>query len=96
VKSGNTAFRSIMLRLSILAVGAIVVAYGLQLMNRGIFAYQNKWFRGTNYSAGTVAAGAFIGLLAFLPPAAWVDRWLRKKPKQTAHPTYHQRHHSPR
>ena len=81
-------------RFSLLAVGAIIVVYGLQLMHRGIFAYQNTWFRGTNYSAGTVAAGVFLGLLAFLPPAAWVNRWIaRKRPKQRDHSTYHQRHH---
>jgi hypothetical protein len=85
-------------RLSLLAVGAVTVVYGLQLMHRGIFVYQNTWFRGTNYSAGTVAAGVFLGLLAFLPPASWVDRWMsrKKKQQQLGHPTHHQRHHGPK
>ena len=54
------------MRFSLFAVGAIIVVYGLQLIDRGIFAYQNTWFRGTNYSAGTVATGVLLSLLAFL------------------------------
>jgi hypothetical protein len=75
-----------------------MAAHGLQLMHRGVFVYQNASFRATNYSAGTVAAGVFVGLLAFLPPAAWVDRWIarKKKPQQHDHPSFHQRHHGPK
>ncbi|MGA8437077.1 MAG: hypothetical protein WB762_22385 [Candidatus Sulfotelmatobacter sp.] len=84
-------------RLSLLTVGGITVVYGLQLVHRGIFVYQNTWFRGTNYSAGTVAAGVFLGLLAFLPPTASVDRCIgRKKPKQRDRSTCHQRHQGPK
>ncbi|MGA1989230.1 MAG: hypothetical protein ABSG72_23360 [Candidatus Sulfotelmatobacter sp.] len=91
--------RSIGVRLSLLAAGGAMVAYGLQLMHRGVLVYQNTWFRGTNYSAGTVAAGVFVGLLAFLPPTSWVDRWMarrKKKPQQNDHPAFHQRHHGPK
>jgi len=89
--------RRIIGRLSLLVVGAITVAYGLQLMQHGIFVYQNTWWRGTNYSAGTVALGVFLGLLAFLPPAAWVGRWMTRKKKnlQHDHPAHHHRHHGP-
>jgi hypothetical protein len=82
-------------RLSLLALGAILVTYGIQMLHRGIFVYQNAWYRGTVYSAGIVATGVFVGLLAFLPPATWVDRWTarKKKHQQPDHPAYHQRHH---
>jgi|GEM_PF-6350580 len=72
--------------------------YGLQMMHRGIFVYQNTSWRGTNYSAGTIAVGIFLGLLAFLPPAAWVDRWMARKKEQQRHdhPPYHQRRHGPK
>jgi hypothetical protein len=72
-------------RLSLLAAGVLLAMYGLQMMDRGIIAYQNAWFRGTNYSAGTVAAGIFVGLLAFLPPATWVDRWINQKKEGRRH-----------
>jgi hypothetical protein len=90
--------KGIAIRLSILAAGAITVVYGLLLMHRGVFVYQNAWFRGTNYSAGTVAAGIFLGLLAFLPPTSWVERWMARKKRQPQgdHPKYHQRHHGPK
>jgi hypothetical protein len=90
--------KGIAIRLSILAAGVITVVYGLQLMHRGVFVYQNRWFRGTNYSAGAVAAGVFLSLLAFLPPTAWVERWIapKKKKPQDNHPKYHQRRHGPK
>jgi hypothetical protein len=90
--------KGIVIRLSILAVGAMTIVYGLLLMHQGIFVYQNAWFRGTNYSAGTVAAGVFLCLLVFLPPTAWVERWIapKKKKPQDDHPKYHQRHHGPK
>jgi hypothetical protein len=90
--------KGIVIRLSILAAGAITIVYGLLLMHHGIFVYQNAWFRGTNYSAGTVAAGVFLSLLAFLPPTAWVERWIapREKKPQDDHAKYHQRHHGPK
>jgi hypothetical protein len=85
----------IKVRLSLIVAGGIIATYGLLLLHRGVVVYQNTWVRGTNYSAGTVAAGVFIGLLAFLPPTALVDRWTARK-KKPEHPTYHQRHHGPK
>ena len=95
------AMRWVVYRLSLIALGAALVLYSLQLMHRGIYVYQNVTFRATTYSAGNVALGIFIGLLAFLPPASLVDRWIarrkeRNSPDRPEHPSYHHRHHGPK
>jgi hypothetical protein len=69
----------IFVRLSLIAVGVLLILSGMQLLNRGVFVYQNTWFRGTNYSPGTIATGVVIGLLAFLPPPTWIDRWINRR-----------------
>jgi hypothetical protein len=84
--------KNAVVRLSLIATGALVVEYGLQMMHKGVFAYQNSWFRGTNYSAGTVATGVFIGLLALLPPTSWISRLIGGKKTQIHdHLTYRRR-----
>jgi hypothetical protein len=81
----------------LIATGALTVRHGLQLMHSGVFVEQNTWFRGTNYSAGTLAAGVFLGLLAFLPPASWISRLMKeKKADSQTHLTYHRRRHGPK
>jgi hypothetical protein len=84
-------------RVGLLAAGAFTAVFGLSLWHRGVFVYQNTWFRGTSYSASTIAFGIFLVLLAFLPPTAWVERWTprKKNPEHQDHPAYHQRHHGP-
>jgi hypothetical protein len=80
-------------RLAIFAMGAIAVLYGLQMWHRGVIVYESGARRFTNFSGGTIALGVFFMLLAFLPPAVVVDRWLTpKKPEHRSHPE-HRRHH---
>lgn len=71
-------------RLALFATGCVLVAYGLEASRRGIFVYQNTWFRGTHYSSGTVAIGIFVALLAFLPPTRWVEHWMNRGKKSHA------------
>jgi hypothetical protein len=92
--ASQNLIKNVVVRLSLVATGALIVECGLQMMHKGVFAYQNSWFRGTNYSAGTVAAGVFIGLLAFLPPTSWVTRLIGGKKTPTHDQlTYARRRH---
>jgi hypothetical protein len=76
-------------RIGLFAFGVVVALYGLDLMNRGIMSYVNVRYRAAMYSPGVVATGVFFSLLAFLPPASWVDRLTRSKKVNTApHPRH--------
>jgi len=79
-------------RLGIFAFGTLVAFYGVQIMQRGVMVYQSSR-RVTNYSPATIATGILIALLAFLPPAALVNRWLIRKKTKHDHLPEHRRHH---
>jgi hypothetical protein len=71
-------------RLVIALAGAIVSLYGLGMMQRGHFIYQNHYAM-TLYSPGVIAIGVFLFLLAFLPPASWVYRLVGKGKHSNSH-----------
>ena len=66
-------------RIGLFVLGIVIALYGLDLMHLGIMSYVNARYRAVMYSPGVVVTGVFFSLLAFLPPASWVDRLARRK-----------------
>jgi hypothetical protein len=54
-------------RVGLVAGGLITILYGLRMIDKGVSVYLNNTYRATTYSAGTVAAGGFLILLALVP-----------------------------
>jgi hypothetical protein len=76
-------------RIGLFVLGIVIALYGLDLIHLGIMSYVNARYRAAMYSPGVVATGVFFSLLAFLPPASWVDRLTRRKKVNAApHPRH--------
>jgi hypothetical protein len=55
------------------------------MLRAGRFSYQNHYAM-TLYSPGVIALGAFFGMLAFLPPASFIQRLSTKdQPSKNQH-----------
>ena len=61
------------------ALGGLgLILYGLGLLSRGVIVYVNQ-YRLTLYSPGTVATGALLVILAFVPDSVVTVLVRRKK-----------------
>ena len=54
-------------RIALAGCGLIIALYGLERIDRGIWVYSNGTYRAAVYSAGTVAVGGLLSLLAMIP-----------------------------
>jgi hypothetical protein len=72
-------------RLLVAGVGVGISLYGAAMLRAGRFSYQNHYAM-TLYSPGVIALGAFFCMLAFLPPASFIQRLSTKvKPSKNHH-----------